>query len=342
MIDVNRKNYPAADRQMIAQRSTEIFYTTDAGFAIPTIASIVSLRRWQSAKNLAINVVLLGMSEPQVAAFDKLSADLAIRLHNVSIESLAEFDNENFNQTHVPYSALARFLIPGFIRENELSDVLYVDGDTWFAQDPQALIDIPAPQVGLLACEDQSSFYLHDFGPTGRATKSYFDAIGVDRSSGYFNSGVVKCRATEWARLSGECLSFLRSNLSICRYHDQSALNAVAGQIRTRLSPVWNFQTPYWNWNVSNIEPPRLLHFVGGGKPWMGISKAWSGIYLEYSTIIRLRSHSLFPIRFWNYQEQLQVIRQERRTELKNRSIFLLRMSRRRALYRSLIQTAII
>jgi lipopolysaccharide biosynthesis glycosyltransferase len=327
---------------MNSPRNTEVFYTTDAGFAVPTIASIVSLRRWQPAKNLTINVVLLGMSEPQIVAFEKLSADLAIKLHQVSIETLADFDNENFNQTHVPYSTLARFLIPTFARNDGLSEILYVDGDTWFVQDPKALIDIPAPQVGLLACEDQSSFYVDDFGATGTAVKSYFNALGIDRSKGYFNAGVFKCSATEWARLSTECFAFLRSNLSICRYHDQSALNAVAGKSRTRLSPVWNFQTPYWSWNISDIAEPKLLHFVGGPKPWMGVLKAWSGIYPEYSTIIRSRSHPLFPLKVWNHQEQMQFINQEWRGELKNRSIFLLRIATRRARFRNLMRTAVV
>ncbi|WJR81405.1 glycosyltransferase [Bradyrhizobium sp. NP1] len=327
---------------MNAHRSTEVFYTTDSGFVTPTLASIASLRRWHSSASLPINVVLLGMNEPQILAFQELAADLAVRVHEISKESLTEFDNENFNKTHVPYSALARFLIPSLARTDERSDILYVDGDTWFMQDPKELLDLAAPQVGLLACEDQSFFYADDFGPTGKLVSAYFDAIGLDRSKGYFNSGVIKCRASEWTRLSGECLSFLRANLPICRYHDQSALNAVAGGIRTRLSPVWNFQTPYWGWNVTDIAEPKLLHFIGGLKPWMGTLKAWSAIQPEYSDVIRARSHRLFPLKYWNDQEQLQFADQERRMALKNRSIFLIRVARRRARFRNLVRTAIL
>jgi|SRR5579871_178445 len=323
-------------------RSIDVFYTTDAGFAVPTLASIASLRRWQSAKNIAIHVLLLGMSRAEISAFEELSADLAIRLHAIGIDVLSEFNNANFNRTHVPYSALARFLVPSFARMDDTLDLLYLDGDTWFVQDPKDLLELPAPERGLLASEDQSYFYVDDFGPTGNVVRAYFKNIGVDRSKGYFNSGVIKCRAQEWQALSAECLSFLRSNLAICRYHDQSALNAVAGESRTRLSPIWNFQTPYWSWNVSNIEEPRLLHFVGGAKPWMGMLKAWSGIYHEYSAAVRSRSHPAFPLKLWNDREQKELIGQERRMALKNRSIFRLRVSHRRAQYRKLVQTAVL
>lgn len=326
---------------MNRRRSTEVFYTTDSGFAVPTLVSIASLRRWQSARNLTVNVLLLGMSSAEIRAFEELSADLAIKLHTIGIDVLSEFDNANFNRTHVPYSALARFLIPSFARRNEMSDVLYLDGDTWFAQDPKDLLELPAPESSLLASEDQSYFYADDFGPTGNVVRSYFKDIGVDRSRGYFNSGVIKCRAREWEDLSAECLSFLRSNLAICRYHDQSALNAVAGKSRTRLSPIWNFQTPYWSWKVSQIQEPRLLHFVGP-KPWMGMLKAWSGIYHEYCAAIRSRSHEVFPLKLWSDREQQRWVSQERRLELKNRSIFRFRVSRRRAQYQELVRTAIL
>jgi len=327
---------------MSLTRTTEVFYTTDKGFAVPTIASIKSLRKWPSAKDLSINVVTLGMNDAEFDAFKGLSSDLNINLHAVSSERLSAFNDERFKRTHVPYSTLARFLIPAFVRNDESLDLLYIDGDTWFIQDPKPLLDIQAPKVGLLASEDQSYFYMDDFGSTGRSVKSYFNDIAVDRTKGYFNAGVIKCRATEWVRISADCLSFLRSNLSICRYHDQSALNAIAGATRTRLSPAWNFQTTYWGWNVSAIAEPKLLHFVGGAKPWMGLLNAWSGIYPEYSDVIRARSHHLFPLRFWDPQDQIKLLNEERLSILKNRSIYLHRTLHRRRQFRKLVATSIL
>jgi len=52
----------------------------------------------------------------------------------------------------------------------------------------------------------------------------------------------MKFRAREWVKISKECLSFLENNLSICQYHDQSALNAVAGRKTNSSFPIWNFK----------------------------------------------------------------------------------------------------
>jgi lipopolysaccharide biosynthesis glycosyltransferase len=320
---------------------TRVFYTTDTGFAVPTIASIESLRRWSSADELRVSVVLLGMNQAETDAFERRSADLGIDLYGISAEALADFDNENFNLTHVPYTTLARFLIPQFIPENEVADILYLDGDTWLVQSPKPLLDLAAPDVGLLACEDQSDFYADDFGKTGRAVSTYFNGISVDRSKGYFNAGIMKFKPQEWARISADCLSFLKNHLPICRYHDQSALNAIAGRVRVRLSPAWNFQPPYWDWGLDEIAAPKLLHFVGGAKPWMGKMKALLSIYPDYTDVIRKRSDPLFPLKIWNSAEQQQESAREQRMRLKLRTLFYHRVLDRRRHFRRLVMTSV-
>jgi lipopolysaccharide biosynthesis glycosyltransferase len=321
-------------------RPTEVFYSTDSGFAVPTIASIQSLRRWPSAALTDINVVLLGMNDREIATFQRATSDLRVKVHTLSADDLAFFDKKNFNKTHVPYSTLARFLIPRFVGGGPDSDILYVDGDTWFVSDPKALLDFPAPDIGLLAAEDQSYFFWNDVGETGREIAAYFADLRIDESKGYFNAGVLKCRADEWASICQDCLLYLKDHLSLCRYHDQSALNAVVASKRVRLSPAWNFQTPYWGWGMADIEAPRLLHFVGGGKPWMGMQQAWSSIYDDYARVIRRRADPVFPMKLWNPQEQSQMLKEENWTNLKNRTIFLHRIWHRRELFRQLLDTA--
>jgi lipopolysaccharide biosynthesis glycosyltransferase len=322
-------------------RTTEVFYITNAPFAVPTLVSVESLRRWKSAASLKINVVLLDMNKEQVEDFGRLAQDLRIQIHTLSTEALASFGNEKFNATHVPLATLARFLIPEFF-ENEDIDILYVDGDTLFVQDPRELLDILAPEIGLLAAEDQSYFYANDYGKTGKNIASYFSNIGVNAKQGYFNAGVLKFRAREWVNISKECLSFLENNLSICQYHDQSALNAVAGSKRIRLSPIWNFKPSYWNWGVSEIAEPKLLHFVGGDKPWMGKLKVWSGLYPDYIKAIECRRHRSFSLKMWDERQQADHLKSERWQQIKDSTIFLRRMARRRAMFRGLVETSVL
>src|SRR5262249_8891106 len=208
-------------------------------------------------------------------------------------------------------------------------------------EDPKELLEIPAPETGLLACEDQSDFYRDDLGGTGRATTSYFADISVDRSKGYFNAGVLKFTPEQWRTISAECLAYLQSNLAICRYHDQSALNAVAGRTRVRLSPVWNFQSPYFGWGLERIAKPRLLHFVGGWKPWMGELKVWSDIYADYDSVIRKHSDPVFPLKAWSASERAEVLSKERRINLKLRTVFYHGVLLRRRHYRRLVENSV-
>jgi lipopolysaccharide biosynthesis glycosyltransferase len=323
------------------QRITEVFYITDAGFAVPTLVSIESLRRWRPATDLRINVVLLDMDQERVDAFAGLAQDLSLKIHSLRTDALASLDNESFNPTHVPLATVARFLMPEFFRDEDY-DILYVDGDTLFVQDPGELLDLPAPETGLLAAEDQSYFYANDYGKTGNNIRSYFANIGVNAQQGYFNAGVLKFRTREWIKISKDCLSFLEDNLAICQYHDQSSLNAIVGNKRIRLSPVWNFKPSYWNWGVSGIAEPKLLHFVGGDKPWMGNLKIWSKLYPEYIAAVERRRHKSFPLRAWGKEEQAGRRRAEILQRIKDNTIFLLRKARRRAMFRDLVETSVL
>jgi lipopolysaccharide biosynthesis glycosyltransferase len=323
------------------QRKTEVFYLTDAPFVVPTLVSIESLRRWPSAAGLKISVVLLDIGERPIDDFKRLSEDLQIDVHSLTSEALGSFATDKFNATHVPRATLARFLISEFFRD-EGADILYLDGDTQFIRDPKILLEFPAPDVGLLAAEDQSYFYAKDVGKTGSNVRTYFSNIGVTAKQGYFNAGVLKVRAREWINISRDCLSFLDKNLAICQYHDQSALNAVVGSKRTRISPIWNFKPSYWNWGIDPGLKPKLLHFVGGDKPWMGKLEAWSALYPDYMEAVERRRHLSFPLKIWSEAQQDERREAEKRQQLKDQTIFLYRMMRRRAMFRDLIKTSVI
>jgi lipopolysaccharide biosynthesis glycosyltransferase len=323
------------------ERATQVFYISDAPFAIPTLVSIESLRGWPSGRDLPINVVLLDMDERQIDDFASIARDLRIQIHSLSTGVLASLGNERFNRTHVPLATLARFLISDFFRD-DADQILYVDGDTLFVQDPKELLELTAPARGLLAAEDQSSFYVNDVGKTGENIRSYFSNIGVRPEHGYFNAGVLKFRAGEWKRISRDCLLFLEKNLRICQYHDQSALNAVVGRDRVRISPIWNYKPSYRNWNLGAAVEPKLLHFVGGEKPWMGQLRVWSDLYPDYAKSVERRRHRSFPLRTWSKEEQSARLRAERLQAIKANTILLHRKFYRRLLFSRLVSTSAI
>jgi len=323
------------------ERATQVFYISDAPFAIPTLVSIESLRRWPSGRELPVNVVLLDMDERQRDDFASIASDLRIQIYSLTTAALASLGDERFNRTPVPLGALGRFLIADFFQKEDDS-ILYVDGATLFVQDPKELLEVAAPARGLLAAEDQSSFYVNDLGKTGENIRTYFANIGVPREQGYFNSGLLKFRAGEWRRISKDCLVFLEENLRVCQYHDQSALNAVVGRDRVRLSPVWNFVPIYRTWHLGASVEPKLLHFAGGEKPWMGQLRLWSDLHADYTKSVERRRHQSFPLRTWSKEEQADRLRAERIQTIKAGTILLHRKFYRRSLFRKLTSASVI
>ena len=43
----------------------------------------------------------------------------------------------------------------------------------------------------------------------------------------------------------------------------------------SNMSPVWNFQTRFRSWGASRRLEPRILHFTGAAKPWLGDVTPW-------------------------------------------------------------------
>src|SRR5437764_793673 len=72
--------------------------------------------------------------------------------------------------------------------------------------------------------------------------------------------------------------SFL-SHLDTCKRFDQSALNAIVGPKRLRLSAKWNFQTQLKVWGVVRIVEPVLYHCNLPPKPWQGRISPWEEMY---------------------------------------------------------------
>ena len=192
-----------------------------------------------------------------------------------------EVSQRDWNITHVPRSALGRFFIADLLPRPH-KRILYLDGDTLFLRDPSALIDFCIPEGRFAAVEDSGYFARGEVLGQGKSVRAYLRNLGVDGNDGYFNSGVLLVAAQTWKGMSREAMQFICNNTKICRYHDQSALNAIIGRRRLRLSLAWNFQTAFRYWGIEDFVSPKIYHFTEGGKPWMGPVQPWSDLYPFY------------------------------------------------------------
>ena len=215
---------------------------------------------------------------------------------HMAARHFTEIDWARANKTHVPLATLGRFfmdgLLPGATRR-----LVYLDGDTWITSDPSALIETTFPDGKFAAAEGMCFFCRHDFTAYGRFVRSYFRGLGIDGDKGYFNAGVFAVNRNTWRVIAAEALDFFKRSIDACKYHDESALNAVVGNRRLRLSPAWNFQTPYRYWNVEKNVNPAIYHLAQGHKPWTGPIEPWAELFPLYQKELSALSGLKLPVK---------------------------------------------
>lgn len=165
--------------------------------------------------------------------------------------------------------------------------IIYLDGDTWIAQDPMALVEAVVP-AGRFAAAEDTIFYRQTkgFGYTAKTIRHYFSQLALKRENGYFNAGVFAVSRDTWRSIARDAYEFYLKNIELCKRFDQSALNVVVGDNRLRLSSKWNFLTQLKIWGADRYVVPHIFHFNLYPKPWMGTCDPWSDMHAKYKAAI--------------------------------------------------------
>ncbi len=262
-----------------------VCYVSDINFLLPTLVSATSLRKYVPPHKADVYVLIVDDSVKNIEDLNRFLASRAINILPFTSSVIDKYRHNDWNTKHndVPISALGRLFIPNVLPKGH-KRILYLDGDTFIAADPSPLIDYSVPEGRFAAVDDIIYFHRNDFTKLGKFTREYLRGIGVNGNNGYFNSGMFIVGIDTWRSLAQEALLFFENNTKACLYHDQSALNAVVGNRRIRLSLAWNFQTPYRYWNIEKEIVPRIYHFTQFPKPWMGPVIPWADMYPIYES----------------------------------------------------------
>jgi lipopolysaccharide biosynthesis glycosyltransferase len=251
-----------------------VCYVADVNFLLGTLISLRSLRQFVGSDTAEVYVFCADLDSEAMERIRGALSRYGATAVALRFDNQIDLESKSWNRTHVPHSALGRFyierLLPGHIKR-----ILYVDGDTLFARDPAELLRFIPQDNKLAAAEDISYYARNDCGRYGAKTRAYFAGLGIDGSRGYLNSGLLLARREAWRSIVADAIRYFEAHSDKCSYHDQSALNAVVGDRRTRLSPLWNFQTPFCYWGVYEHAEPSVLHFTEFPKPWMGDVSPW-------------------------------------------------------------------
>jgi lipopolysaccharide biosynthesis glycosyltransferase len=273
-----------------------VCYVTDMNFLFPTLLSAISLRKYVPSHKADVFAFLLD-APGRVDEFTKVSRTYGIEIVASESSYLSRFDIAKFNKTHVPTTALSKFCLGTWLPD-ACTRFVYIDGDTLIRRDPSLLIEAVVPEGKLAAAEDMISFRYSPFTPRGRQKMSYLAGIGVHPpSAGYLNSGVFAASRKTWRVIEAEALDYFVNNVEACEYHDQSALNAVIGDRRLRLSLKWNFQTPFRYLGIEDHIAPSIYHFHSYPKPWMGPCDPWREVYGEYESSSKTLETLRLPVR---------------------------------------------
>jgi lipopolysaccharide biosynthesis glycosyltransferase len=261
-----------------------VCYVADLNFMLPSLISAAQVRRFVPARDAKIYIFAIGTDDVTTSRIKDFVKPLDLEIVHVDSTLFAGVDWSRADKKgipHVPITALGRFFIAELLPQT-CRNILYLDGDTWINQNPAPLVHAKLPDGKLAAVEDDVFFCKNDLTPNGQFVRSYFQGIGINAAKGYFNSGVLAATRNAWRTIAGEALEFFKKNTEVCTFYDQSAMNAVVGERRIRLSLAWNFQTPYRYWHIEEEISPIIYHFSQALKPWTGPVEPWAEIFPLY------------------------------------------------------------
>ena len=277
---------------MIASAVTDctVCYVSDLDFLLASLVSAARIRRFIPPHKADIVVFTVGIDADKVRRTETL-----LKAHGIRIVSIDDrvFELIDKDRLSIPYSPLAtcgRFFLEELL-QGSCRRIVYVDGDVLCGKDCSVLIDAVVPEGRFAAAED-IIFYRQRIGrgSTARAIRDYFARLGLSPEDGYFNAGVFAVQRSTWKSIAREAYAFFLDNTDACKHWDQSALNAVVGDRRLRLSARWNFQTQLKIWGVDRYVPPVLHHLNRFPEPCMGPCGPWKEIYGIYQTkLLHLR-----------------------------------------------------
>jgi lipopolysaccharide biosynthesis glycosyltransferase len=258
-------------------RSRAVVYVADRGFLIPTLVSAEQMHR-QVSDIADVVVAVLGLPADEYRVASEIMTDL--KLQPIRMESVDLPAGTRWSDGHVPASSLGRLLLPRYL-PRDYRHIIYIDGDTQIVGDVRPLIKLTVPEDYVAAAPDCG--WMKRFA--GRFPEGYLPGLGIDDPADYFNAGVLAFGRETFDTAMEEALGYFLAHSERCRYHDQSALNAVMRHRRLALSPRYNFLSDYRDTGLEMVFDPVIRHFAGVLKPWRvtgsPIGDAFLGTYVD-------------------------------------------------------------
>ena len=266
----------------------------DRDYLVPTVGAALAARAHLSR---AVPI-LLYLTEPEhelAAAVERIVAPQGVSIIVAKLPGFEAMQVGALHSTHVTLATMARLWLDELL-PREVTRFLYLDGDIDISGPLDPLLAAPVPPRGFLAAPEVKLLIDGEIGSRGRVARSYLAGLGLARGADYFNAGVLLVDRAGWGEISAAARDFILAHPERCPFHDQSALNAVAGGARRELSLLWNWQTDF----MTVMDPrrlgirPAIWHFTGFPKPWQAAFPPWGE---EFGRSFALGAATLAPLR---------------------------------------------
>ena len=317
-----------------------ILLTSDRSFVLPTLIACTQIFEQAGMRQIADAMIVT--TDLTIQEFELLSAtgsQIGVDVRQLTLKT-DSLNNLHFNKTHVPISTLARLYTPELI-DTKYDHVVYIDGDVQIVGEIQPLVCYDVPKGKLLAAPDRFVLGGMSFGwraESWREDLLYLSSLGIDKPSEYFNAGVLAASRSTWSSACEEALDFFKRNSQLCKFHDQSALNAVCKGETIKLSPAYNFHTSFRQIGAEDFLSPKIIHFTGANKPWLVESQSSS--VSSYSRLIRAFQHR-FPVcydMFAGHNSGVPQRRQEKRESINSKVYGKYERYRKRRLFKTYLE----
>jgi len=263
-----------------------IVFTTDRDFVVPTMSAALQIAEQSRITTIAdIIVYLIDIPTDEAKDLQRSFGD-RFMFEQISAERFVPPEGIVFNKTHVPMATLARLTLSDLLPE-QYEHIIYLDGDIYIQGDIYPLIAHDVEEDKVLAACDGVWLFKKQLGRRWSDAREYLDGLGIAEPEDYFNAGVLAFRRSSWKNISHKAMRYYIEKSANCRFHDQSALNAVCVGQREILSPVYNFTSHYAGLGAADEYDARIIHFTGGLKPWFYDGPPWNGRFASaYRTVL--------------------------------------------------------
>jgi lipopolysaccharide biosynthesis glycosyltransferase len=269
-------------------RDTLVFFATDPGYAFPAIAAIRAFRANGGCDELDVALLAIDFSDEALGRLQGVLAPSRVTVTPLKSRTFVpegvRVESEDVVFKYLSLAALGRLVAWRHIPAH-YTHALYIDADTWCVGDMRPLVDSMPHSGKLHAVPDPVHYVRGHIGNVGAAARRYVAGIGVPPDVTYFSSGVLWGEVSAWKVLGEEALAYYFAHQKVCHLMDQSALNAIARGRLTPMSQRWNASSQLRLWGAEQFLTPRLSHFTGPGKPWLGPVAPWEDFALRFDSL---------------------------------------------------------